>query len=244
LAFVTRNHGDADGTIDERMRCLTARTVAGSAVRDDTAMKKINIEVPPLGAYARWLLWVFAALTLGAVVHCSQAQALEPKLRIEMIDHNLTVGDWKVGLTKQIKKVGDEPAEEKLYECYLETITLDSSARFTFLPTRSIIPSEREPQDKVFVTLKRRNTMSDNVIDNVTVIIDIDGKIVQLPGKFGQPDKETHHTITRDKAFLILISMRANRRVQILGGAVNFTLSLNMFDEVLDNLGTCIAKLG
>ena len=35
---------------------------------DDTAMKKINIEVPPIGAYARWLLWVFAALTPGAVV--------------------------------------------------------------------------------------------------------------------------------------------------------------------------------
>ena len=61
---------------------------------------------------------------------------------------------------------------------------------------------------------------------------------------FFQPDKETHHTITRDKAFLILISMRANRRVQIWGGAVNFTLSLNMFDEVLDNLRACIAKLG
>ena len=79
------------------------------------------------------------------------------------------------------------------------------------------------PISAPIVTLKRRNTMSDNVIDNVTVIIDIDGKIVQLPGKFGQPDKETHHMITRDKAFLILISMRANRRLQILGGAVNFT---------------------
>ncbi len=63
---------------------------------------------------------------------------------------------------------------------------------------------------------------------------------------FGQ-DKETYHTITREKAFLIfkdMINMRANRRVQIIGGAVNFTLSLYMFDEALDNLRACLAWLG
>ena len=93
----------------------------------------------------------------------------------------------------------------------------------------------------------RSNNASEKVTDNVTVVIDIDGKIIEVPGVFGQPDNVTLHTITRDKTYLIfksMIDMRANRRVWIWGGAVNFTLSLYMFDEALDNLRACIAKLG
>ena len=79
-------------------------------------------------------------VVIALVCTTTAAQAQETKLRSEFIDQYSFFGEWKVGSTKHITKVGDKPAKEKLNNCYLESSPLDDTVRFEFLPTRSSFP--------------------------------------------------------------------------------------------------------